>query len=188
MPIGRYCCDHAPRTARSMAQMTTQHFRSLFDIAHHFQALQGPRGAALRRIFKCTGKNAKCLVGEELSAKYNVKQDNEQFLVSVTNRSAPVGVLVQNWQPQHADCPEFSATPSPVLAAATAAAHTEHNSACQLASDLSYQVCLACRYTLEQTWFNESRTQKPQTFKQVHLEVASEYQCTKNLSSKQQEM
>eukprot|EP00879_Flechtneria_rotunda_P024007 GHRR01025428.1.p1 GENE.GHRR01025428.1~~GHRR01025428.1.p1 ORF type:complete len:174 (+),score=16.50 GHRR01025428.1:585-1106(+) len=107
MPIGRYCCDHAPRTARSMAQMTTQHFRSLFDIAHHFQALQGPRGAALRRIFKCTGKNAKCLVGEELSAKYNVKQDNEQFLVSVTNR-----------------------------------------------------------YTLEQTWFNESRTQKPQTFKQ----------------------
>uniref|UniRef100_A0A383VL33 Galactose-1-phosphate uridyl transferase N-terminal domain-containing protein n=1 Tax=Tetradesmus obliquus TaxID=3088 RepID=A0A383VL33_TETOB len=87
-------------------QLKTQ-FRSVFDLAQNYDSLSGHNARCLQRIFQITGKTASCRVGPELSAKYNVQQDNQQLVVSLTNR-----------------------------------------------------------YTLEQTWFNKDRTQKPQTFTQ----------------------
>ncbi|WIA08176.1 hypothetical protein OEZ85_007630 [Tetradesmus obliquus] len=87
-------------------QLKTQ-FRSVFDLAQNYDSLSGHYARCLQRIFQITGKTASCRVAPELSAKYKVQQDNQQLVVSLTNR-----------------------------------------------------------YTLEQTWFNKARTQKPQTFTQ----------------------
>eukprot|EP00775_Hariotina_reticulata_P011764 gene11764-11909_t len=80
---------------------------TIFDVAHHVDSLAGAHVGALKRIFAISGKRASCGVGKELASKYKLPQNNEQYLVSITNR-----------------------------------------------------------FTLEQTWFNEARTQKPQTFTQ----------------------
>jgi len=83
-----------------------QQLRSIFDVASQLDNLAGSNAAALKRIFRITSAQAKCVVGPELSAKYKVQQDNVQHVVSVTNM-----------------------------------------------------------HSLEQTWYNQARTTKPQTFK-----------------------
>lgn len=59
---------------------------SVFDVAKNLTKLTGSDAAALRRIFHVTANPAACVVSPELSVKYNVPQDNKQFVVSFTNR------------------------------------------------------------------------------------------------------
>jgi hypothetical protein len=60
-------------------------FRSVFDVAHHYEKLKAA-DAALPRIYSLTSSRARCLVGPDLASKYGLEQDNQQLVVSVTNR------------------------------------------------------------------------------------------------------
>lgn len=57
----------------------------IFDVAHNWGAL-GSANVALKRIFVVTGNKASCDTGPELAVKYKVPQDNQQYVMSVTNR------------------------------------------------------------------------------------------------------
>jgi hypothetical protein len=76
-----------------MQQLQQQQLRSIFDVASQFETLAGSNAAAFKRIFSVTSAQARCTVGPELSAKYQVQQENEQHVVSVTNMHS----LEQTW-------------------------------------------------------------------------------------------
>lgn len=64
-------------------------FERIFDIAHSLDALgNGTNIAAFKRIFNVSGNRASCVVGPVLASKYKVPQDNQQYVVSITNRWA----------------------------------------------------------------------------------------------------
>ncbi|GMH32491.1 hypothetical protein BSKO_00325 [Bryopsis sp. KO-2023] len=81
---------------------------SIFELAQNPPSSRTTDGAAFDRIFDIRAEVATCSAGLALSEKYGVARDNEQLVVSVSNR-----------------------------------------------------------FSLEQTWFNEERTNKPQSFKRT---------------------
>ena len=73
-------------TVASVAGVGTKPLlRNIFDVAQHYEHLK-PVDSALARVFSITANRAACQVGKELSAKYNLEQDNRQLVVAVTNR------------------------------------------------------------------------------------------------------
>jgi hypothetical protein len=67
--------------------------QSVFDVASNVEALTGPGAAALRRLYAFTAGTARCRVGPQLGEKYGMEADNEQLVVSITNRAT----LEQAW-------------------------------------------------------------------------------------------
>lgn len=132
----------------------------------------------MRRMYTITMGSARCAVGMQLASKYSMAQENEQTVVSVTNN-----VRCPAWQGAKAAMPyalrtcmhavalrAASHAPSDFWRSCMRFTHREKPGGCR--HDTQSQMCplhgrRMCRtqVTLEQTWFNEARTRKPQTFK-----------------------
>lgn len=76
--------DAASR-ARFVGTASMASCASVFKVAQQAASLTGPEADALRRLYSFTIGTARCTVGAELGAKYNMAVDNQQEVVSVTN-------------------------------------------------------------------------------------------------------